>query len=90
MPVLALCLVTALWGSAFVMSKGLVTRHDPLTMLTIRFGAAAFVMWAVRPRCLHGLSRTTWLHALILGGIYGLAQIPQYGLRLTHASAPGS
>ncbi|WP_167760895.1 DMT family transporter [Geodermatophilus sp. DF01_2] len=89
-PVLALSFVTALWGSTFFMSKGVVTRHDPLTMLAIRFGMAALVMWLVRPRCLRGLSRTTWLRALVLGSIYGVAQIPQYyGLRLTSASEAG-
>jgi drug/metabolite transporter (DMT)-like permease len=89
-PVLALSLVTALWGSTFFMSKGVVSRHDPLTMLAVRFGVATLIMWLIRPGCLRGLSRATWRRAIVLGLIYGVAQIPQYyGLRLTTASAAG-
>jgi drug/metabolite transporter (DMT)-like permease len=89
-PVLALSGTTALWGSTFFMSKDLVARHDPLTVLAVRFGIATGLMVLVRPRSLRGLSRRTWLRAVALGAVYGLAQIPQYyGLRLTSASASG-
>jgi drug/metabolite transporter (DMT)-like permease len=89
-PVLALSLVTALWGSTFVLSKDLLERHDPLTVLSARFVIAAACMVLVRPRCLRGLSRNTWATGLGLGVIYGSAQIPQYyGLQLTTASTSG-
>lgn len=89
-PVLALSLVTALWGSTFVLSKDLLERHDPLTVLSVRFVIAAVCLWLVRPRCLRGLSRRTWSTATVLGGIYGCAQIPQYyGLQITTASSSG-
>ncbi|MEO5652489.1 MAG: DMT family transporter [Marmoricola sp.] len=89
-PVLALSLVTALWGSTFVLSKGLVEHNDPLTVLMVRFVLASACLWLMRPGCLRGLPRRTWLGATALGTIYGLAQIPQYyGLQITTASASG-
>ena len=89
-PVLALSLVTALWGSTFVLSKGLVEDNDPITVLMVRFVLATTCLLLVRPGCLRGLPRRTWLGAAALGTIYGLAQIPQYyGLQITTASASG-
>lgn len=90
LPALALSVVTMLWGSTFALSKGLVERNDPLTVLMVRFLLAAACLWLVRPGCLRGLSRRTWLGAAALGTIYGLAQIPQYyGLQITTASSSG-
>jgi drug/metabolite transporter (DMT)-like permease len=90
MPVLALSLCSALWGSTFFMSKDLVGRHDPLTLLAIRFGLAGLLMWLIRPGCLRGLPGRVWAHAVLLGAIYGAAQIPHYyGLRFTSASTAG-
>lgn len=81
---------SALWGSTFFMSKDLVSRHDPLTLLAIRFALAGLAMWLVRPGCLRGLSKRLWLHASLLGAIYGAAQIPHYyALRFTSASTAG-
>ncbi len=90
LPALALSVVTMLWGSTFALSKGLVERNDPLTVLMARFLLAAACLWLVRPGCLRGLPRRTWLGAAALGTIYGLAQIPQYyGLQITTASSSG-
>lgn len=89
-PVLALSLATALWGSTFVLSKGLVTRHDPVSIQAIRFIIAGLVMWAVSPGSLRGVSAGTWRRAVALGALYGAAQIPQYlGLRETAAAMAG-
>ncbi|ANH38251.1 EamA-like transporter family protein [Nocardioides dokdonensis FR1436] len=89
-PFLALSVVTALWGSTFVLSKDLLERHDPLTVLSVRFVIAAFCLWAVRPAALRGLPRRTWWTAMVLGAVYGSAQIPQYyGLQMTTASTSG-
>jgi drug/metabolite transporter (DMT)-like permease len=89
-PVLALSLCSALWGSTFFMSKDLVGRYDPMTLLALRFGIAALVMWVIRPGCLRGLSKRLWFNAVVLGVIYGAAQIPHfYGLRFTSASTAG-
>ncbi|WP_435742395.1 DMT family transporter [Nocardioides sp. SYSU DS0663] len=90
LPVLALSLATALWGSTFVLSKGLVTEHDPVSIQAIRFIIAGLVMWTLRPRCLQGVSTYTWKRAVALGAIYGAAQVPQYlGLRETTAAMAG-
>lgn len=89
-PVLALSMVTALWGSTFVLSKGLVERYDPLSLLMVRFVIAAACLWLMRPHCLRALPRRTWWSAAALGMIYGSAQIPQYyGLQMTTASTSG-
>jgi drug/metabolite transporter (DMT)-like permease len=89
-PVLALSLSAALWGSSFFLAKGVVSRNDPLSVLTFRFAIAAVAMWAVRPGSLRRLPRSTWRRAVTLGGFYGFAQVPHYyGLRTVPASTAG-
>jgi drug/metabolite transporter (DMT)-like permease len=90
LPVLLLSLSAVIWGSTFFLAKGLVSHHSPLSVLMLRFALAGLAMWLVRPGCLRGLSRQTWLRAVMLGGVYGAAQVPHYyGLRLTSASTAG-
>jgi drug/metabolite transporter (DMT)-like permease len=90
LPVLALSLSTAVWGSSFFLSKGIVDDHDPLTLIALRFGIGAVLMLAVRPQCLRGLSRSFWLRAVVCGGVYAAAQVPHYsGLRYVPASTAG-
>jgi drug/metabolite transporter (DMT)-like permease len=90
LPVLLLSLSAVIWGSTFFLAKGLVSHHSPLSVLMLRFALAGLAMWLVRPGCLRGLSRQTWLRAVMLGGVYGAAQLPHYyGLRLTSASTAG-
>lgn len=89
-PTIALSITTALWGSTFFLSKELVARHDAASVLTVRFAIAVAVMLALQPYCLRALSRKTWTRGLVLGGFYGLAQLPQfYGLSSTSASTAG-
>ena len=88
--VLGLTLSTAVWGSTFFLSKQVVDEHDPLTVLALRFTAGAVIMLALRPRCLVGLPRAFWVHAVALGAVYGGAQLPHYyGLREVPASTAG-
>jgi drug/metabolite transporter (DMT)-like permease len=90
LPIVLLNLSAAVWGSTFFLTKGVVSQHSPLTVLTLRFGLAALTMWLVRPGCLRGLPPGTWVRAAALGVIYGLAQIPHYyGLRYAPASTAG-
>jgi drug/metabolite transporter (DMT)-like permease len=90
LPILLLNLSAAVWGSTFFLTKGVVVNHSPLTVLMLRFGLAALVMWCLHPGSLRGLPRQTWLRAVALGVIYGLAQVPHYyGLRYTAASTAG-
>ena len=88
--VLALSLSTAVWGSSFFLAKQVVVRHDPLTVLALRFAIGAAVMLALRPGCLRGLPRHFWLRGLALGAVYGAAQLPHYyGLREVPAATAG-
>lgn len=88
--ILALTLSTAVWGSTFFLSKQVVARHDPMTVLALRFTIGALLMLAVRPGCLGGLPRTFWLRGIGLGAIYGAAQLPHfYGLREVPAATAG-
>lgn len=89
-PVLALSVVTALWGSTFVISKGALERMAPLELLSWRFALAAGVMVVIRPTALVAVPRRVWRGGVLLGVLYGSAQIPQYiGLTGTTAATSG-
>ena len=61
-----------------------------LDFLAVRFAVASVVMIAVAPRAIGRLSRDSRRHAVVLGGLYGLAQILQTaGLAHTAASVSG-
>lgn len=86
----AVLVVTAVWGSSFFIIKGAVTAMDPFDFLAVRFAIAAglgsLIFW---PR-LRGLPRQQWGTGLLLGMIYGAAQVAQtVGLRHTSASISG-
>lgn len=86
----ALVLVTVVWGSTFFLIKGAVAHVDPMDFLAIRFVIAAAIMLVLFHRHLRGLSRTVWRDGLLLGVVYGLAQVAQtWGLRVTDASISG-
>ncbi|MEZ5097619.1 MAG: DMT family transporter [Nocardioides sp.] len=87
---LALLGVTASWGSTFFLIKDLLERVPTLDFLAVRFTVASVAMVAVAPRTLRRLSRDSRRHALVLGGLYGVAQILQTaGLAETPASVSG-
>jgi drug/metabolite transporter (DMT)-like permease len=87
---LALLSVTAAWGSTFFMLKDVVTRIPPADFLAVRFALAAVVLAAVAPQAVRRLSRAQWRHGIVLGVVYGLAQILQTaGLAHTSASVSG-
>ena len=86
----ALLLVTASWGSTFFMIKDLLERVPTLDFLAVRFTIAGLVMLAVAHRSVLGLSRQTVRRAVVVGAIYGVAQILQTaGLAHTAASVSG-
>ena len=90
LPVLLLNLSAAMWGGSFIVAKGLVARHDPLSMVDVRFAVAAVVMVALRPRSVLALPRRTWPRAAALGLVYGVAQALHYtALETTPASTAG-
>jgi len=86
----ALLLVTASWGSTFFMIKDLLERVPTLDFLAVRFTIAGLVMLAVAHRSVLGLDRQTVRRAVVVGAIYGVAQILQTaGLAHTAASVSG-
>lgn len=90
LPVAALLLVTALWGSTFIILKDALDHISPTDFLTVRFAIAAAVMVALTGRRLLDLDRIRWAQGLGLGALYGVAQILQtVGLRTTDASVSG-
>ena len=87
---LALLGLTAAWGSTFFLIKDLLDRVPTLDFLGLRFAIAAVALLAIAPRSVVRLSRATLHHALLLGVLYGLAQILQTaGLAHTDASVSG-
>ncbi|MBC9732123.1 DMT family transporter [Nocardioides sp. zg-578] len=82
--------MTACWGSTFFLIKDLLDRVPTLDFLAVRFAIAGVVMVLVAPRAVQRLSPESRRHALVLGGVYGLAQILQTsGLAHTAASVSG-
>lgn len=85
-----LVLVTAVWGSTFFLIRNLVQTVPALDFLAVRFSIAALVMVVVFHRQVRALSRRELGVGVVLGGLYGLAQILQtIGLRTTDASVSG-
>lgn len=86
---LALLTMTAAWGSTFFLIKDLVTRVPVPDLLALRFGVAAVVVAALGVRSLR-MSRRTVINGVLLGLLYGGAQILQTaGLARTTASVSG-
>ena len=87
---LALLAMTACWGSTFFLIKDLLDRMPVLDFLAVRFAIASVALWALAPRSLRRLSRESLRHAVVLGLLYGVAQILQTtGLAHTPASVSG-
>jgi drug/metabolite transporter (DMT)-like permease len=87
---LVLLAMTASWGSTFFLIKDLLDRVPTLDFLAVRFTIAGLVMAAVAPRALMRLSAQSRRRAIVLGGVYGVAQVLQTsGLAETPASVSG-
>ncbi len=87
---LALLAVTAMWGSTFFLIRDLLERLPVLDFLALRFAIASLALLAIAPRALRRLSRDSLRHAVVLGLLYGVAQILQTaGLAHTPASVSG-
>jgi drug/metabolite transporter (DMT)-like permease len=86
----ALLAMTATWGSTFYLIKDLLDRVPVLDFLAIRFAIASVALYLMAPRALRRLSATSRRNAVVLGLLYGLAQILQTaGLAHTAASVSG-
>jgi drug/metabolite transporter (DMT)-like permease len=87
---LALLAITASWGSTFFLIHDLLDRVPVLDFLAVRFAIASVVILLVSPRAVRRLSRDRLRHAVVLGALYGVAQILQTtGLAHTAASVSG-
>ncbi|HSP37574.1 MAG TPA: DMT family transporter [Frankiaceae bacterium] len=85
-----LLLVTASWGSTFFMLRGVVSRMPAADFLAVRFVIAAAVVWMFAPKAVCSLSRSDKRRAIVLGLVYGTAQLVQtIGLTTTSASVSG-
>ena len=90
LPTVALLSVTAAWGSTFFLIKDLLAEVSVLDFLSIRFAIAAAVLLAIAPRSVLRLSADDVRRGVLLGGLYGLAQVLQtLGLERTPASVSG-
>lgn len=86
----ALLALAACWGSTFFLIKDLLDRMPTLDFLAVRFSIASVVLLLVAPRALTRLSPAVRRHAVVLGLLYGVAQILQTaGLAQTPASVSG-
>jgi drug/metabolite transporter (DMT)-like permease len=87
---LSLVIVTAVWGSTFVLIKDLVVTLPVTDFLAVRFVIAAAVLLVVFWRQVRRLSREQVLRGCALGVVYGVAQILQTaGLDRSSAAVSG-
>lgn len=87
---LALLAITAAWGSTFFLTKDLVTRVPVLDYLAVRFAIASLAVFLIFPKAVGRLSPQTRRSAVVLGLLYGVAQMLQTtGLTTTAASVSG-
>ncbi len=90
LPTVALLGVTASWGSTFFLIKDLLHEISVLDFLGLRFAIAGVVAFALAHRTVFRLSRSDVGRAVLLGLIYGSAQVLQtIGLSQTAASVSG-
>ncbi len=86
----ALLALAASWGSTFFLIKDLLDRVPTLDFLAVRFTIASLALLVVAPRAVGRLSPLVRRHAVVLGLLYGVAQILQTaGLAHTPASISG-
>lgn len=78
-----LLFVSAAWGSAFPLMKDLIHRLPVEDLLAERYLLAAVTLLLIRPGCLRGLPRKTWLNGVVLGLMFGVGQTAQ-ALALHH------
>lgn len=87
---IALIIVTAMWGSTFVMMKDAIERQPVMDFLFTRFSIAAICMVAVRPQALRGMTRRQAGYGVLLGLALGGGYIVQtFGLERTSAAVSG-
>jgi len=87
---LGLVVVTAVWGSTFIVVKDAVERMPVMDFLAWRFTLAAVVMAMLRPGAVRRLSPAARRHGVILGAALAAGYVAQtFGLRRTPATVSG-
>jgi len=87
---LGLVVMTAVWGSTFVLIKGVVDRMPVADFLAVRFIVAAVAMFALFHRHVARLERRQLWRGVVLGALYGSGQLLQtWGLSLISPSVSG-
>ena len=87
---LALLAITASWGSTFFLIHDLLDRVPVLDFLAVRFTIASAALLLISPRAIGRISPERRRQAIVLGALYGVAQILQTaGLAHTAASVSG-
>ena len=86
----ALLAVTASWGSTFFLIKIVLEELPVLDFLAVRFAIATVALLLIFPRAVGRLSPRALRSGVVLGLLYGIAQILQTtGLAHTPASVSG-
>jgi drug/metabolite transporter (DMT)-like permease len=86
----ALVVVTAIWGSTFIVVKDAVERMPVMDFLAWRFVLAAAVMALARPGAVRRLSPAARRHGVLLGLALAAGYVAQtFGLRRTPATVSG-
>lgn len=84
---LGLLVVSVTWGSSFVLTKPILTGVSAPDFLAQRFAVAAVVAGLVLFRYVRRLSRRSVARGVLLGALYGVAQVVQTdGLARTSVS----
>jgi drug/metabolite transporter (DMT)-like permease len=87
---IGLLVMTAVWGSTFVLIKDVVNRMPVADFLAVRFIVAAVAMFALFHRHVARLERQQLLRGVALGALYGVGQLLQtWGLSLISPSVSG-
>ena len=86
----ALIGATVIWGSTFVVTKRSLAEMTPEVFLAWRFGLAAAVLLALRPRRVRLLSGRDWWRSGVLGLLLaGGFMLQTFGLERTSAGLSG-
>ena len=87
---LGLLVMTAVWGSTFVLIKGVVDHMPVADFLAVRFAIAAVAMFVLFHRQVARLARRQLWRGAVLGLIYGSGQLLQtWGLAMISPSVSG-
>lgn len=87
---LLLILVTFVWGFTFVTTQQVLAKLSAIDFIAWRFGIAALVMVAIKPKAIWQLPKKHKLHGIFLGLALGTGYLFQcLGLIRTSATASG-